>query len=186
MSLHLFQNQRTDELARCKDFHDHHEHSSRFLRMRHKHRYLLGGVAAALTVAASDPVPGPGYLATLGPPPLRFQAPPKEVVKYILPPLETPEEETEKTEATVVPPLPPPVPVTVIQPPPVEPVILTNQQFTVIVDGSKPEDPGSGTQALLKFFSRGTNQTTIVAPVDFRPPQVSPAPSSKATYNVGP
>lgn len=133
----------------------------------------MGVVAVAAISFGSKPV---GYLAKIGPAPLRFQSPPKgPEVTVILPPLKMTEPPAELREVTTndiavveapVQPAPPPPPVVVQQP------VVTEPAFTP--------------QMLLQFFNRNSTNydTSLVVPYQFTPPvaPIIPAPPSKATY----
>ena len=133
---------------------------------------LVGVVAAAAISFGSEPV---GYLAKIGPAPLRFQSAPKgPEVTVILPPLKMSEPPAELREvttnliATVEAPVEPtPAPVVVSSPP-----IAVEPAFTP--------------QMLLQFFNRSSTNydTGLLLPYQFTPPvaPIIPAPPSKATY----
>jgi hypothetical protein len=133
--------------------------------------FFIGIAAMAAISFGAKPV---GYLARIGPAPLRFQSPCKGMEMTVaLPPLVmsdppatnqvTTINETEIVEAPAQ-----PAPTAVVAPPP------------AVVE------PAFTPQMLLQFFNRnGTNQEpTVIMPYQFTPPAtpVIPAPPSKATY----
>ncbi len=97
--------------------------------------------------------------------------------------------------------LPPPPPPVVADPEVKIPAPTNNTESVVTKVSSAPpvqtnEIGGTGDltpdgvvspQMLLKFFNKSTNgpSTTVIAPMDFRPPNPTPLPS-KATYSTGP
>lgn len=122
--------------------------------------------------------PSIGYLAKVGPAPLRFKAPakmPEEILP--LPPLAM-EEPPAPPPEEMGPPPPPVMPVVAAEPepepPPQQPVVQP--------------PPILSPQMLVPFFSRvGTNDVTAIVPYQFSPPSGPssiPAPPSKATYTT--
>lgn len=119
--------------------------------------------------------PNAGYLATIGPAPLRFNIPARgQDVTVILPPLamKDPEPEVEFYG--------PPVPST-----PLAPVTAAAPAAMPVI--APPTDPMTTftPQMLIQFFSGdATNHDyNVVMPVPFSPPPASiPAPPSRATY----
>jgi translation initiation factor IF-2 len=132
---------------------------------------MIGTAALAAISFGGKPI---GYLARIGPAPLRYQAPAKgPEVTVMLPPLvmsdppapphEVTTNETVTVEAPVQPaPAPAPAPAPVVA------------------------EPAFTPQMLLPYFkSNGTNQEpAVILPYQFTPPAapVIPAPPSKATY----
>jgi len=137
---------------------------------------IIGCIGFAALAAISFGAKPVGYLARIGPAPLRFQAPAKGPDQMVaLPPLvmsdpppATHEVMTNESVTVEAPVQPTPPPLVVTSPPPrVEP------EFTP--------------QMLLPFFNRnGTNQEpSVFVPFQFSPPVMTPAipaPPSKATY----
>lgn len=138
--------------------------------------HCMGLTAAAVIWLGGKP--SPGYLAKVGPAPLRFKAPAKG------------------PEATVaLPPLvmtdPPPPPPEEYGPPP-----PTNAPVAVVETVAPPEPapvqtvalpPVLSPQLLIPFFNRsGTNQDVgVVVPYQFSPPAATiPAPPSRAVYST--
>lgn len=153
-------------------------------------RVLIKMCGAVLVVAVTA-LADSGYLATVGPPPLRFESPAKTGgARVALPPLPLPE--TNELVAVVEPPAPPPleIPPPSTNPPP----ILIN-----IFGGSDPatnswplaarEADVVSPQLWLKYFTKNTNAGAsggIIAPLGFQPPQPTVPPSSKSTFQTGP
>jgi hypothetical protein len=132
----------------------------------------LGLTALAAISFGAKPV---GYLARIGPAPLRFQAPAKGLdVTVALPPLVMCDPPPEKHEVTTI------EPVTVETPDPApKPIVVASPAPRV--------EPEFTPQMLLQFFHHnGTNnEPNVVMPFQFIPPAaepVIPAPPSKATY----
>lgn len=132
---------------------------------------IFVGVAAVAAMSfGGKPV---GYLARIGPAPLRFQAPPKGPDHTVaLPPLKMTEPAPELREVTtneiaiVETPVAP-------TPPPAQPIIA-------------PTEPAFTPQMLLQFFNQNSTnyETSVFVPYQFNPPvtPLIPAPPSKATY----
>jgi hypothetical protein len=132
----------------------------------------LGFTALAAISFGAKPV---GYLARIGPAPLRFQAPAKAPdVTVALPPLVMCDPPPEKHEVTTT------EPVTVETPEPAPtPIVVASPAARV--------EPEFTPQMLMQFFHRtGTNnEPSVVMPFQFIPPAaepIIPAPPSKATY----
>jgi hypothetical protein len=139
-----------------------------------KNMSIIGLTAAAVMAFGANPA---GYLARIGPAPLRFAAPAKGPEATVnLPPLvmsdpPAPAHEV-TTNETVTVETPQAVATTS---PAVQPAVVVEPAFTP--------------QMLLQFFNRnGANATNqepaVVAPYQFTPPAnpVIPAPPSKAAY----
>ena len=114
-----------------------------------------------------------GYLARIGPAPLRFQAPPKGPDYTVaLPPLKMSEPPPELREVTTneTATLQQPVAIT---PPPAQPAVV-------------PTEPAFTPQMLLQFFHQNSTNydASVIVPYQFNPPSapIIPAPPSKATY----
>jgi hypothetical protein len=130
----------------------------------------IGFAALAAISFGAKPV---GYLARIGPAPLRFQAPCKGPEMTVnLPPLamsDPPATSEVKTNETI------------IVEAPVQPALPL-----VVVASPTPVETAFTPQMLLQFFNRnGTNQEpNVIMPYQFSPPAtaVIPAPPSKATY----
>jgi hypothetical protein len=138
--------------------------------------YCLGLAVTVAVCAGPKPV---GYLARLGPAPLRFQPPPKGLseigplpplamtdpdppIEFVGPP--PPAEPAPVVETTTAPAQPAPGPVVQVEP------VFTPQMF-------------------LQFFNdkNGTNRDfNLVVPYQFMPPPATtiPAPPSRAIYNL--
>jgi hypothetical protein len=132
---------------------------------------------------------GPGYLATVGPAPLRFWSPPHPkpapVVTNTPPPVVSTQTET-----------PDPYdlfgafgnPTSVPTPMPMQPA-ATNVEMNAASEAPQPGalQPGDvvSPQMLLKYFNKNTNgaSTGIIAPLDLSVPHPAQAPSSSATYS---
>ena len=136
---------------------------------------IIGLTAAVAMSFGGNPT---GYLARIGPAPLRFAAPSKgPEITVNLPPLvmsdpPAPVHEVTTNETVTV--EAPPQQVATTSPAP-EPTVVMEPAFTP--------------QMLLQFFNRnGANATNrepaVVVPYEFTPPgsAVIPAPPSKATY----
>lgn len=144
---------------------------------------LLGIVATAAVWLG--PTPAIGYLARVGPAPLRFQAPPKAPEEIVpLPPLAMKDPDPEPPQMFG----PPPPPVdweapseeTIHAQPQ---VVVAPQVVPVPIDPAATLTP----QMFLQFFNehRGTNgDFSISVPYQFSPPPVMtiPPPPSRATY----
>jgi hypothetical protein len=133
---------------------------------------MIGMAAVAAISFGSQPV---GYLAKIGPAPLRFQAAPKgPEVTVILPPLKMSEPPAELRDVTtnLIATLEAPV-----EPTPA-PVVVSSPQVAV--------EPAFTPQMLLQFFNRSStnHDTSLLLPYQFNPPvaPIIPAPPSKATY----
>jgi hypothetical protein len=137
--------------------------------------HCVGLTAMAVIWMGAKPA---GYLARIGPAPLRFQAPSRAQEALVaLPPLAMSD--------------PPPAPEEIYGPPPpmegvvteavVEPAPVATPVFQAPQEGATLSP-----QMLIQFFNRdGTNQDfTVVAPYQFNPPPATtiPAPPSRATY----
>jgi hypothetical protein len=136
---------------------------------------------SAVLVCGGPPT-GPGYLARIGPSPLRFRSEFQRNPAEVLPPLPDHDET----------PQPPPleIPLTPLNesegsdviPDPFENAFSTPDANTP----ANPAAPQTGPmvpQMLLQYFVRGTNQTAVVtAPVEFTPPPPPPANRSSAVY----
>ena len=150
---------------------------------------LGGGALAAVTLAAAEP----GYLATVGPPPLRFAAPPRlDRVLTPLPPLLM---EDTNLVATMTEPPPlearPPVeaPVETNAPPVPLNILGANGPATNLVAGAARDLEVIPTQMWMKYFTQTTNGpsgTALIAPIGFLPPQPITPPSSKSAFQTGP
>jgi hypothetical protein len=153
----------------------------------------------AVGAATSD-----GYLALLGPAPLRFQETPPPALHVALPPLAM----TNEVPREVSPPAAPPVPCPAA--PPADTAVDPFEWSWLSTDPSEapgtapaaapdlwpaPPEPPPATaptlitpQMLLEYFQplrAGTNgPATLSVPVQFYPPTPLPAPSSRATYRV--
>ena len=136
--------------------------------------YCVGLAAAAVIWMGGKP--SSGYLARIGPAPLRFQPPPKGPdVTAALPPLAM--SDPKPVEEFLGPPAPTNAPVavaTVVEPAPAPaPVAVA------------PAEPIFSPQMLIQYFnSDGTNQNmNVLVPYQFTPPPAGiPAPPSRATY----
>ncbi len=125
----------------------------------------------------------PGYLACVGPVPLRFRAVPAPITNVFVLPPPLPEPVALPKPDTNAPVMVPSASL------PAEPAAIINE-----VSSAPPEPPHQdevvSPQMFLKYFNKGTNgnSTTVIAPLDFTPPKVAePAASgSKATYSTGP
>jgi hypothetical protein len=138
--------------------------------------YCLG--LAATVAIWVGPKPAVGYLARVGPAPLRFQPPPKGLSELgPLPPLAMTNQD-------------PPFEV-LGPPPPAEPapVVETNAPAQPAPGPVVPLEPVITPQMFLQFFSdrNGTNRDfNVVVPYQFMPPPATtiPAPPSRAIYNL--
>ena len=133
---------------------------------------MIGMVAVAAISSGSQPV---GYLAKIGPAPLRFQSTPKGPdVTVILPPLKMSEPPAQLREVTtnLIATVETPVETTSV------PVVVSSPQVAV--------EPAFTPQMLLQFFNRNSTNydTSLLLPYQFNPPvaPIIPAPPSKATY----
>ncbi len=141
---------------------------------------MLAGVCSA---EAKGPT---GYLAMIGPAPLRFAKRVELVVAEPLPPPEKPPEpkQLEPIE-TKVEPLKPPI----IHPPLDDPAKPPSPPPILIPAAEAPgQSPYQIIPFLLKPGSTNAVQPVVVLPsMNFAPPvQVVPPPSSTATYQKGP
>jgi hypothetical protein len=138
--------------------------------------YCLG--LAATVAIWMGPKPAVGYLARLGPAPLRFQPPPKGPSEFgPLPPLAMTDPE-------------PPLEV-LGPPPPAErpPVVETIASGQPVPAPVTQVEPVLSPQMFLQFFNdkNGTNRDfNVVLPYQFTPPPANniPPPPSRATYIV--
>jgi hypothetical protein len=140
---------------------------------------LCVGITAT-AVIWMGPQPGAGYLARVGPAPLRFQPPPKNLSELgPLPPLAMSDPE--------------PAPVENLKPP-IEtnapPVVETTETPAPVPVAPQvgPAEPAWTPQMFVQFFNErnGTNHDfNVVLPYSFMPPATTiPAPPSRATYVV--
>ena len=127
----------------------------------------------------------PGYLATVGPAPLRFRSlitvvTPRSqpIVTVNQPPVAT--VVTNESAATPAPHVTLDTNSPVIVPP--TPAAITNEVY--MTPALRPDDVISP-QMLLRYFNRSTNgtSTTILAPLNVTPAKPAEPPSSKATYS---
>jgi hypothetical protein len=133
-----------------------------------------------------------GYLACVGPAPLRFCSLPRIFTNIFVLPPPSPSVAAPTNEPPPVAPNPETsrhVPVPSASAPILDPQAGTNQ--TANVNLPDLTVPGSvvSPQMFLKYFSKSTNgsaNSTIISPLDFTPPRAAPAPSSKATYSITP
>ncbi len=153
--------------------------------MRQLRLSLLRSLWAAFALSTMAGAP---YLPLVGPPPLRFAAPPDLTKKLIsLPPIALtnpvshlsmpkPIAQTQTNAAPIAMTLPAPAPTAVPG---------TNAPPANLDIGGGQADL-IAPQMLLRYFSRGTNtSSTVVAPVGFTPPSGSPGASS-ASYSTSP
>jgi hypothetical protein len=123
------------------------------------------------------------YLPAVGPSPLRFFAPLAPPVKTFTPPPPPAPEPPKPVKVELPPPTPPPAAVIP------EPAAVTNQAISGFSQPAQPEEVVSP-QMLLKYFNKSSSSNgvsaTVIAPLDFTPPKPAEAPSSKATYTIGP
>jgi hypothetical protein len=155
-----------------------------------RHSKLICLLCLALPALAAS---GPGYLATVGPAPLRFWSPsrpkPAPVVTNTPPVTATPTEivtpnpydflaafnasQSATTRSNAENP----------GDNPAQPAEATNEMDS----STQPPQPGDvvSPQMLLKYFNKSTNGTGtgIIAPLDLSTPRATPAPSSSATYS---
>ena len=150
-------------------------------------------LAAAMCATA-----GPGYLPLVGPPPLRFEAPPPRAAEpFILSPLAFVEP---RPAVPLVEPLTsitptPSLDTNITAPPPPSP------NLTTPLPGAEPTPANAivaapsfieplGPQLFMKYFTgrHGTNSTgiSIYSPVGFVPPTPIAPPSSSATFQTTP
>ncbi len=162
-------------------------------------RWLQTGLLAVAMSATADSV----YLPLVGPPALRFAAPPevRPVATAPLPPLTVPESKTTAV-AEVKPELPasspaasgdtnhPPVTTTPDHPPAHEEAADSPSTNAVPMSFAPPESASFTPQMFMKFFTGrpGTNASgiTIIAPLPFVPPVPAASPSSSASFQTTP
>lgn len=153
---------------------------------------LLKMCAVGLTLAATAAAHS-GYLALVGPPPLRFESRMHPgVARLALPPLAVQTNDAPKA-AEVLPVGP--------MPPPAESAGNTNLlpiEINIFESVEPPAhlatNPVEGTdmvlpQVWLKYFARSTNAAVnsgVIVPVGFLPPQTVELPASKAKYQIKP
>jgi hypothetical protein len=131
--------------------------------------------AAIFSLMALSPTQA-GYLATVGPSPLRFQAPPPQLLVR-LPPL--PKEE-----------LPPPIPMPVAKEAPNITITSQSGDFTsaaVLAPTGGTNETAITPETLVQFFRQNTAQgkspdNAVVLPLNFAPPAPAGKPSSTSTY----
>lgn len=136
------------------------------------------GVTAALVIFAG-PKPQPrGYLAKVGPAPLRYRAPalPPEMI-IPLPPLAMTNEVEKIAPAETA--------ASTNEPPAQTVTIATNAPVVAApVSGESPLTP----QMFVQFFNKDGSSNapvSVIAPIPFSPPPSSiPAPPSRATYQT--
>ncbi len=159
-------------------------------------RYLAIAMVGLGLVAPQTGAAG-GYLALIGPAPLRFQKP-APVASLVLPPLlmhdpVLPPPEVDPVPAAAKPPEPPlgpPAPVlpTVLAAPQTNAVIVIVPPATVLptpaFDTNAP--PILTPQMLMHFFNHTNRAPSIVMPVEFNPGRPPAAPSSTSTYILSP
>jgi hypothetical protein len=148
----------------------------RLFRARRHCAIIFAGALAIAGLAAASP----GYLACVGPAPLRFRPVPLPFTNQVVLPAPDPE-----PVATISSPVPfGPMPE--LPPPSAEPVAIINQATSGIPDTTRPEEVVSP-QMLLKFFNKSTNgaSSSVVVPMGFTPPKSPEPPASKATYSIG-
>ena len=154
--------------------------------------YLIGG----LCLVSIGGTPQRPYLPVVGPPPLRFSAPPRKLAE--LPPLSTaPGLTTNQDVNQIFGPMPMALAATSTTPTntlPQSPQGIVNA--TVPSDSVLPETnlvPSEmatdelTTQTLMKFFRTNSATTNhpdsgVLLPFGFVPPRPNPVPSSSATY----
>jgi len=138
--------------------------------------YFVGMTAIATIWLGGKPTVG--YLARVGPAPLRFQAPARGVdITVVLPPL------LMKDPEPIVELIGPPIP---DEAPAPTPVVSTNAApkpaFVAPIDPTANLSP----QMLIQYFNgAGTNHDySVLLPYQFSPPPAAniPAPPSRATY----
>ena len=132
---------------------------------------FVGMAAMAAISFGAKPV---GYLARIGPAPLRFQTPcagPEMSVE--LPPLKMSEPAPALREVTTN-------EITFVDAP------VDNTPALIVSSPATPIEPAFTPQMLLPFFTRYTtnSEASVMFPYHFSPPvaPVIPAPPSKATY----
>ena len=165
------------------------------LKMR---RWFCQCAALVLVTGAPGTLVGGDYLPKVGPPPLRFEAPPgPDTRHYVLPPLDNPPALADAAAKTNSPPAPEPAPLSVTNEPPAPapaeaPLVLNAVPVWPPHIGpiAPPETPLSP-QMFLHYFSRGTGSNgpagSVLVPMNFLPPlPLLPAPSSSAAYEVTP
>jgi hypothetical protein len=149
----------------------------RLFRDRRRCAIIFACALAVASVAAA----GSGYLACVGPAPLRFREVPPPVTNQVV--LAVPDPEPVATIASPAPFGPMPE----LRPPSSEPPAITNEAASAIPDTTSPEEVVSP-QMLLKYFNKSTNgaSSSVVMPMGFTPPKSPEPPASKATYSTGP
>jgi hypothetical protein len=160
-----------------------------------RHFLLIALTSLVLPVyAGTEPL---GYLAAIGPAPLRFRAPLMPTTRVFVPPMPAPPVPPEPSK---------PVPVSLeVVPQPAAasspsfstsgptPTAITPQPATIVNEvssgGTQPTQAEEvvSPQMLLRYFSKSTNgvSTSVIAPLNFTPPRPVEQPSSKATYSIG-
>ena len=161
--------------------------------MRHRSSWLACWLWLAILPCA---VAGPGYLPTVGPPPLRFADPAAQTAShFFLPPLEpvaviAPAADADQTAPPAKKAIPP-----LLGPEPPQPAVpVENPAATVPpMHATVPttlESPLFSPQMLLPYFTRGSTNASgasVLIPVNFQPPlPTGQPPSSSATYEVVP
>lgn len=134
----------------------------------------------------------PGYLAVVGPAPLRFAKPPKiPDAKFNLP--MPPPLANQPDLSDLISKIPP------LNPPPPAPVRTVVQPVVVVQPPGQPQAPLApavqdgvvSAQMLLKYFDKASTNAApggaVVAPLEFNPPQMAPPPNqSSASFSTGP
>ncbi len=144
-----------------------------------------------------------GYLPSIGPSPLRFQAPvvhPTNIVASAIPAV-TPSTSTDGFKASPMMPdendvlqrfnlfMPAPADEFEATAAPAPQAAAAVVPTTEAQPAAQPTpDSAVSPQMILKYFSQSTNgtATSVYAPVGFTPPHAETPPSSTATYTVGP
>ncbi len=149
---------------------------------------LILGCLAVATTGISNP----GYLAIVGPVPLRFERVPRPPAKKFVLPIPPPEPVADQPKMPTK-----PLPSSTLSehvasgpatpPPPAPPQMGPAGQSAL---APAPQEGAISPQMLLKFFNKtatSTNSTSVIAPMDFSPPGITaPPPPSAATIAPSP
>jgi hypothetical protein len=133
-----------------------------------------------------------GYLAMVGPSPMRFQPPPRTERPPTAEP--APAAEPAKAAAITVAPEPESTPVDTLAqrvsvPPPVPASLIVSNTIVDFVNGMRPDSQYVPPSVLVRYFTGHPGDVTgsVAVPVGFRAPDAQPAPvRSSASYEKGP
>jgi len=177
-------------LARGTDAPNWNPHGRKLVSLSKRIGFILPGTAA-LCLLGSGAMAGGGYLARVGPTPLRFAlAAPRLDPALVLPPLKMADESATTNSVENI------QPITDEADPEAAPEIKSDERSQSPVFGPLPAPPNTpetnaittpvtgqlAPQMLLRFFTPDKKAVVVPEPLQFTPPPPPPSRGSSATY----